>query len=107
MGDAAKRVNQLCEEFGISQKNPAISATPNQHHQKHEKTSQYKGVCWHRERRKWYVFIRLKGGKKNYGGAFDDELQAAKRVNQLCQELGIPLQNPTISGIPNEQPKKK
>jgi hypothetical protein len=34
---------------------------------------------------------------------FKDELDAAKRVNQLCEELGIPLQNPTISAIPNQQ----
>ena len=34
---------------------------------------------------------------------FKDELDAAKRVNQLCEEQGIPLQNPEISAIPNEQ----
>merc|ERR1712034_192863 len=26
-----------------------------------------------------------------------------KRVNQLCEELGIPPQNPEISAIPNQQ----
>ena len=34
---------------------------------------------------------------------FKDELDAGKRVNQLCKELEIPLKNPEISGIPNQQ----
>ena len=34
---------------------------------------------------------------------FKDELDAAKRANQLCEELKIPLQNPEISAIPNQQ----
>merc|ERR1712034_135837 len=101
--DAAKRVNQLCEEFGISLQNPAISAIPNKQHSRKEKKSQYKGVGWHKRIRRWCVLIHLKGQKRKYGGTFKDELDAAKRVNQLCEELGIPLQNPEISAIPNQQ----
>ena len=71
--------------------------------EKKEKTSQYKGVYWHKQIRRWYVLIHLKGKKRKYGGCFSDELDAAKRVNQLCEELEIPLQNPTISTIPNQQ----
>jgi len=105
--EAAKRVNQLCEELGIPPQNPTINAIPNQQYQKNEKTSQYKGVSWHRGRKRWYVLIYLKGQKPKYGGMFKDELDAAKRVNQLCEEFGIPPQNPTISAIPNEQCQKK
>merc|ERR1712034_284794 len=42
----------------------------------------------------------LKEGKCKFGGNFKDELNAAKRVNQVCKELGIPLQNPDISAAP-------
>merc|ERR1712034_80874 len=101
--DAAKRVNQLCEKLGIPLQNPTISAIPIQQYQKKEKKSQYKGVYWHKHSGKWYVLIYLKGQKTKYGGTFNDELDAAKRVNQLCEEFGIPQQNPTISAIPIQQ----
>merc|ERR1712034_30691 len=96
--DAAKRVNQLCEKLEIPLKNPTISAIPNQQYQKEEgiSRSQYKGVTWHKQSQKWHVRMSLTGGKKKYGGSFKDKLDAAKRVNQLCEELGIPPQNPTI-----------
>ena len=61
--------------------------------EKKESISQYKGMTWHRKKRKWYVNIYLKDGKRKYGGQFKDELEAAKRVNQLCEELTIPLKN--------------
>ena len=38
-----------------------------------------------------------------YGGNFNDELDAAKRVNQLCEETGNTAKNPEISGLPNQQ----
>jgi len=103
--DAAKRVNQLCEKFGIPQQNPTISAIPEQNYQEREKTSQYKGVYWHKQHRKWYARLLAKGEK--YGGVFKNELDAAKRVNQLCEEFGIPQRNPTINAIPYEQNQKK
>merc|ERR1712034_73165 len=40
---------------------------------------------------------------KKCGGSFNNELNAAKRVNQLCCELGIPEKNLNISGIQNQQ----
>ena len=53
--------------------------------------------------RKWYARIRPHGQKLKQGGYFEDEIDAAKRVNQLCEEMGIPVQNPEISTIPNKQ----
>merc|ERR1712096_268207 len=79
--DAAKRMNQLCEELGIPLQNPEISATPNQQYQKKQKTSQYKGVSWHRKIKKWYVQLYLKQGQQKYGGYFENELSAAKKLN--------------------------
>jgi len=42
-----------------------------------------------------------KGKKQKYCGIYIDELDAAKRVNQLCEEWGIPVWNPGISTTPN------
>merc|ERR1712034_14759 len=104
--DAAKRVNQLCEELEIPLQNPEISGVPNEQSQKKEKTSQYKGVYWHITKGKWCVLINPKGKKRKYGGIFVDELDAAERANELCKELKIPLQNPEISARPNQQYQK-
>merc|ERR1712034_91478 len=101
--DAAKRANQLCEELEIPPQNIGISATPTQQNQKKEKTSKYEGVCWHAKRGKWYAQLRIKDQIQTYGGYFNDELDAAKRINQLCEVFGIPLRNPIITGIPDQQ----
>ena len=71
-----------------------------------EKTSQYSGVCWNEKLRKWKAQIRIKSARKTFGGCYKDEQDAAKRVNQLCEEFGIPIRNPEISGVPNEQVTK-
>merc|ERR1712034_34880 len=105
--DAAKRVNQLCDELRIPSHNPQINATPNQQYQKHEKTSQFKGVSWHKGKGKWCAIIHPKTQKSKFGGYFKDELEAAKQVNQLCEEFEIPLQNPRIGVISNQLSQKK
>jgi len=105
--EAGKRVNQLCEQLGIPTQNPEISAIPNEPYQKKEKTSLYKGVHWYRKRGAWHVQLRLKGGKRRFGGYFKNEEDAGKRVNQLCEELGIPAKNPAINAMPNQQQLQK
>merc|ERR1712096_171791 len=89
--DANKKYKQLCNKMGISPQNSAICELPKQ--QQSEKKSQYKGVYWHKEKSKWSVQLWLKEKKQKYGGYFENELDAAKRVNQLCEKLEIPLQN--------------
>jgi len=98
--DAVRKLNKFCEQMGMPPQNPGIAETPNQ--QKNKKTSQYKGVSWHKESGKWYAQVQRKGETK-IGGHFHDELDAAKTVNQLCKDFGIPPQNPTINTTPNEQ----
>ena len=61
-----------------------------------EKTSQYRGVYLHKNKRKWCAFVYLKGQNQKYCGGFDNELDAAKKVNELCQDFGIPLHNPGV-----------
>ena len=60
-----------------------------------------------RQTGKWGAKIYTKEDQKQkYGGYFDNELDAAKKVNQLCEELGIPVKNPGISEIPNQKLKE-
>ena len=70
--------------------------------EKNEKTSQYKGVSWDKQRKIWYVRVVLKG-QTHCGGCFNNELEAGKRANQLCEELGILPKNPEISATTNPQ----
>merc|ERR1712034_70912 len=92
--DAAKRVNQLCQESGISLQNPEISSILTQQYKAKHKTSQYKGVCWNKRNKEWRAGVSIEGNKI-HGGGFKNELDAAK-VNQICQEHGIPSKNPRI-----------
>ena len=68
-----------------------------------EKTSKYKGVSWSNKQKKWYVRLIANDGKQKYGGSFSDELDAAKKVNQLCAELEIPEKNPGVGMMSNRQ----
>merc|ERR1711925_41050 len=98
---AAIKINLLCEQFGIKRRNPTINMDDIQ--KKKEKTSKYKGVYSHKQNGKWRVQLSIKGQKAKYGGIFKNELEAAKKANQLCEELGIPIYNPEISAIPSQQ----
>jgi hypothetical protein len=69
-----------------------------------EKISQYDGVFWNKGIGRWYVqIILLTGIEPEYFGSFDDEKEAGKKVNQICEKHGIPLKNPGIGTIPNQQ----
>lgn len=50
------------------------------------KSSIYKGVCFHKREKKWYAYIR-----KNYKlislGYFNEEIEAAKAYNEKAKEL--------------------
>ena len=72
-----------------------------------QNTSKYKGVHCHIKTGKWHATLHLKGHKQQHGGLFNNELDAAKRVNQLCEELEISPQNPGIGSMPNQQQVNK
>jgi len=97
--DAAKRVNQLCDELGIERKNPGVDAMPTQ--QIRRPSSKYKGVSWSKKDKKWYAYLYL--GSKTYkrGTGYNNELDAAKKVNQLCDEWGVKRKNPDVNAMPN------
>jgi len=96
--NAAKRVNQMCDEFQIKRKNLGIDALPGPKRQNNGK-SKYKGVIWSERDGKWAARIYM-NPKRYYGGSFDEEIEAAKKVNQICYDLGIPQKNPEVNAIP-------
>ena len=68
-----------------------------------QKTSQYIGVYWYKQRHKWCVDLHWPRRKKNFGGYFNDELDAARKVNQLCEKFGIPHKNHGIETMTSKQ----
>eukprot|EP00435_Cladocopium_sp_Y103_P033663 s2818_g8.t1 len=52
-------------------------------------TSEVLGVKWNKNRKKWEVLIRLKGGKKGiYGGLFTEKAAAEAKALQLQEKHG-------------------
>jgi hypothetical protein len=49
-------------------------------------SSQYKGVCWHRARRRWRADI-MRDGRSRTLGYFDDEEAAARAYDAAAREL--------------------
>ncbi|OHB62503.1 MAG: hypothetical protein A2Y76_05225 [Planctomycetes bacterium RBG_13_60_9] len=50
------------------------------------RSSQYIGVCWHKDEQKWYARIQREGGQRNIG-LFDRERQAAKARDGVAVAL--------------------
>lgn len=48
-------------------------------------SSQFKGVCWHKQCKKWQAQIRV-NGKLNYLGLFVDEIEAAKIYDDAARQ---------------------
>jgi hypothetical protein len=49
-----------------------------------ETSSQHKGVCWNKQKRKWRAEIRI-DGKRRYLGCFADEEHAAAACRQAAE----------------------
>ena len=57
------------------------------------KTSQFKGVCWHKPSQKWAAQIMV-GRKRRHLGSFDTELEAAEKYDEAALESDLPLNFP-------------
>merc|ERR1712034_268390 len=67
--------------------------------------SKYKGVSWNEKRNLWQAEFQSNG--KTIKSYFNNEFDAAKKLNKLCNKMGIRLQNPKICEIQNQQKKEK
>jgi len=98
-----KKINQLYENMKIHlqiTKPPPEIFFP----QKKEIATQ---VYWNKKKQKCQSQLRFSEGKLKYGENFNDELYAAKRWNQLCEEMEISSQNSeTICPIPTQKKKQ-
>ena len=63
--------------------------------------SNYKGVYWKKDHKKWQAQLNHKKNQYYFGGYYDNEEHAAMKVNLLCDKYGIERQNPTIIIEPN------
>merc|ERR1712034_13214 len=96
---AAMGVNLLCDKIGKERENQ-IDMKEDAMQQVSNKTSQYIGVSWHKKKKKWES--RIRHNKKLYnGGYFDNEEQAAMKVNLLCDKYEIDRKNPNVIIKPN------
>merc|ERR1711977_559444 len=69
--------------------------------------SQYKGVVWSKLNNKWHVLVCVGNYKTISGGYWTDELDAAKKVNQICEENGLQHKNEDIGAVPLVKKKEK
>merc|ERR1712096_218831 len=67
-----------------------------------QSTSNYEGVSWNEEKNLWQaaIFDINRKIKKFY---FDKEFDANKKYKQLCNKMGISLQNSAIYELPKQQ----
>ena len=67
---------------------------------KRKLTSQYSGVCWEKDRNRWIADIVFK--KQHKRSYYANELEAPRRKNQWCDEIGIKRKNPDVDSTPNK-----
>jgi len=94
--DAAMKVDLLCDNYKRKRKNATTKIQQDAIHRNHRPTSQYTGVQWHKDAKKWQAILSNKG-KQYYGGVFDNEEHAAMKINLLCDKCGIERKNTTIN----------
>jgi len=102
--DAAYAVNALCDDLGLDRKNLQLGDPPSNWkrplRKKAAKTSKYKGVSWHAQSQKWQSSIWV-NKKREHGGIYTSDLDAAHAVNELCDDLGLDRKNPELGDPPS------
>ena len=56
---------------------------------------QFDGVTYHYDVEKWRASLYHNGNEK-IGGDFATEIEAARRVNDMCKRAGIDVSNPQL-----------
>ena len=95
-----RSLNVFCTHTQTFQKTHIIRLTTNFYEVPNKTSSQYTGVCWHKDKNKWRA--QLTHNKKKYSGEyFDNEEHAAMKVNLLCDKYKIRRKNPRIDLEPD------
>ena len=68
--------------------------------------SKYKGVTWNTKNKSWRAAVHWESVKYD-GGYYYDELDAAKKVNALCDNLGIERNIPEVDAMEIPKVMKK
>jgi hypothetical protein len=63
-------------------------------------TSKYKGVCWHKQHRKWITNLQI-NKKRIFVGLYKNELDAAKAYVSKVKELGLYINEEKYYGKSN------
>ena len=66
-----------------------------------QSTSKYEGVSWNEKRQLWKAEFYF--NEKTTKSYFQNELDAAKRITQLCEKMKIPSKNPELMKILNQR----
>ena len=65
-----------------------------------QSTWKNEGVSWNEKRNLWQTEFYING--KKHKSFFDNEFDASKELNELCEKITIPLQHPDICEIKNQ-----
>ena len=60
-----------------------------------QSTSKYEGVSWNEKRNLWQTTFDINGKVRKF--YFDNEFDAAKKLNKLCETMENPSQNPMLN----------
>ena len=69
-------------------------------------SSKYVGVTWIKRDKKWKAFLHH-NKKHIHIGCFKNEKDAARAVNWKCKELKIPMKNPELVGVLDDEKLKQ
>ena len=82
--EAAKAVDRRLREIGTLE-NLNYDDDGNFVYAVKMKSSQYRGVCWHKGMQKWEVSITVPGEKQKCLGCFEDEANAARAYDAVAR----------------------
>ena len=66
-----------------------------------QSTSKYEGVSWNEKRNLWQAEVYINDKKQTF--YFDNDFDAAKKLNTFCDKMKILSQNSEICEMPNQQ----
>jgi hypothetical protein len=109
--DAARKYDELAQPAGRPVNFPVPGASNNNVVKGGRGgSSKFKGVSWHKKKKKWVAQI-MAGGKVTYLGYFESEEAAARKFDEVAAPLGRPINFPadtagaTLAGASGPGPR--